>query len=218
MSEWSLLDVLPETERRRVVAASRRRRFARNEVIFHEGDPGDALHLVSRGLVAIRIHTPLGDVATVRLLRPGEFFGELAIISPGPRNATAIALDRAETLSVTRQQLEELQLQHEQITALITEALVAEIRRLAQQVVELMYVSVEKRLWRRLRDLSIAFGSSSEPADEIPVTQEMLGQLAGCTRPTANRALRAGEVEGIITMGRGRIAVVDAAALAKRAR
>src|SRR4029079_7826927 len=111
-----------------------------------------------------------------------------------------------------------LQLEHEQIAALITEALVAEVRRLAQQVVELMYVPVEKRLWRRLNDLAIAFGSANERAEEIPVTQETLGQLAGCTRPTANRALRAGEVEGIITMGRGRITIVDPAALAKRAR
>ena len=60
---WSLLDGLSEADGRQLVAQAHRRRFARNEVIFHEGDPGETMHLVARGHVAIRINTPLGDVA-----------------------------------------------------------------------------------------------------------------------------------------------------------
>ena len=85
--EWPLLDVLSEADRRELLTRARRRRFARQEVLFHEGDPGDSLHLVARGHVALRIHTPLGDVATMRIVRPGEFFGELAVVAPSARNA-----------------------------------------------------------------------------------------------------------------------------------
>ena len=74
-------------------------------MIFH-GDPGDSLHLVMQGHIGIRIFTPLGDIATVRLVRQGEFFGELAVVAPGPRNATAVALDRCATVKVPRQQRE----------------------------------------------------------------------------------------------------------------
>jgi len=217
-ARWPLLDVLPEPLARRVVADARRRRFSRGEVIFHEGDSGDALHLLARGHVAIRIHTPLGDTATVRVVRPGEFFGELAVVSPGPRNAAAVALDEVETLVLSRQQLAELRVSHEQIEALIVEALVCEIRRLAEQVVELMYVPVDKRLFRRLLDLAVTFGSDGTPAADVPVTQEVLAQTAGCTRPTANRALRLAEQEGVISIERGRIHITDAAALGRRAR
>ena len=187
-------------------------------MIFHEGDLGDGLHLVAQGHVALRIHTPLGDVATVRIVKAGEFFGELAVVSPESRNATAVALDRVETLVLSREQLIELRIAHEDVDAILLDALAAEIRRLAQQVVDLMYVPSERRLWRRLVDLSLAFGTADTPASELPLTQEVVAQLTGCTRETANRALRAGEDEGVIAMSRGRISILDHASLAKKAR
>src|SRR6185436_7881348 len=152
--DWPLLDVLSEPDRRELLARARRRRFGRQEVLFHEGDPGDSLHLVSRGHVALRIHTPFGDVATMRIVPPGAFFGELAVVSPGPRNATAAAIDPVETVAIDRGLLAGLRAEHPQIEALILEALVTEVRRLAQQVVEAMYVPVDKRVWRRLEEMT----------------------------------------------------------------
>jgi CRP/FNR family cyclic AMP-dependent transcriptional regulator len=216
--DWPLLDVLSEPDRRELLARARRRRFARHEVLFHEGDPGDSLHLVSRGHVALRIHTPLGDIATVRIVRPGEFFGELAVVSPGPRNATAAALDPVETVTIDRALLDELRTDHPRIEAVILEALVTEVRRLARQVVEAMYVPVEKRVWRRLDDMTLIFGSESKRAAAVPITQDVLAQLSGCTRPTANRVLRNGEEAGVIAMARGRIEILDLASLQRRAR
>jgi CRP-like cAMP-binding protein len=216
--DWPLLDVLSEADRRELLTRARRRRFARQEVLFHEGDPGDSLHLVSRGHVALRIHTPLGDVATMRIVRPGEFFGELAVVSPGPRNATAAALDAVETITVDRELLAGLRADHPQIESILIEALVTEVRRLAQQVVEAMYVPVEKRVWRRLGEMTTLFGTADAPEATIPITQDVLAQLSGCTRPTANRVLRAGEGAGIIAMARGRIEILDLAAVQRRAR
>ena len=215
---WPLLDVLAEPERRELLTRARRRRFARQEVLFHEGDPGDSLHLVAQGHIALRIHTPLGDVATMRIVRPGEFFGELAVVSPGPRNATAAALDAVETITIDRQLLADLRAEHPKIEALIVEALVREVRRLAQQVVEVMYMPVDKRVWRRLDEMTIAFGADGERETTVPITQDVLAQLAGCTRPSANRVLRAGEEAGIIAMARGRIVILDVTALQRRAR
>ena len=216
--DWPLLDVLPEPSRRELLARARRRRFARQEVLFHEGDPGDSLYLVSRGHIALRIHTPLGDVATMRIVRPGEFFGELAVVSPGPRNATAAAIDAVETVAIDRELLAGLRAEHPMIEVIMLEALVMEVRRLAQQVVEAMYVPVEKRVWRRLEEMTTVFGGERGPATTIPITQDVVAQLSGCTRPTANRVLRAGEETGVISMTRGRIDVLDPAALHQRAR
>ncbi|MDQ1454978.1 MAG: family transcriptional regulator, cyclic receptor protein [Actinomycetota bacterium] len=216
--DWPLLDVLSEPDRRELLARARRRRFARHEVLFHEGDPGDSLHLVSRGHIALRIHTPFGDIATMRIVRPGEFFGELAVVSPGPRNATAAALDAAETIAIDRELVTGLRDEHPQISALIVEALVSEVRRLAQQVVEAMYVPVDKRVWRRLEEMTKVFGANDTPETTIPITQDVLAQLSGCTRPTTNRVLRVGENAGIIEMARGRIEIHDFAALQRRAR
>jgi len=155
--EWQILEVLSPDERQELLALARRRRFARNEVIFHEGDPGDTLHLVAKGHIAVRVTTPLGDVATVRVLKAGDFFGELAIISPGPRNATAVALDAVETRAVHRDQFDALRARDPAIDRVIIEALVTEVRRLAVQLVDALYIPVEKRIWRRVVDLAAIF-------------------------------------------------------------
>ena len=213
--QWALLDGLPEAERHHVLVESRLRRFARNEVIFHHGDPGESLHLLAEGHVGIRIFTPLGDIATVRVVRPGEFFGELAVVSPGPRNATAVALDRVATLSLSRRQLEELRLKHDQIDAPIIAALATEVRRLANQVVDVMYLPADKRLWKILADLTVTYGSDDAPTSTVPLAQAVLAQLTGCTRPTANRILRAGEEEGAIRLGHGSVEILDHRLLSK---
>jgi CRP-like cAMP-binding protein len=215
--DWAILNVLSDDERRAVLAVARRRKFDRNEVIFHEGDPGDTLHLVSQGHVALRVTTPLGDTATVRIVKAGEFFGELAVVSPGPRNATAVALEGAETRSLHRTDFEGVIATHPTVERVLVDALVSEVRRLATQLLDALYVPVEKRVWRRLVDLVELFGDGTGDT-VIPLTQEDIAQVVGTTRPTVNRLLREGEEAGVLRIARGRIEVVDAGALQRRAR
>jgi CRP-like cAMP-binding protein len=216
--DWQLLDVLSQEERRSVLAVARRRKFGRNDIIFHEGDPGDTLHLIDKGRVAIRVTTPLGDVATLLVVGPGHYFGEMAIVSPAPRNATAVALEPVETLSIHRDQLEELRERHRAVDKVMMEALITEVRRLSHQLLEALYVPVDKRVLRRLLDLVDIYDGAGIGRVTIPLTQEDLAQLAGTTRPTANKVLRSAEEAGALEIGRGRIDVIDPDALRRKAR
>ena len=216
--ESSLLRVLSEPDRRELLAIARRRKFAKGEVVFHEGDPGDTMHLVAKGHVAVRVTTPLGEVAMLRIVCAGEFFGELALIDPGPRNATIAALDPVETLCIHTNDFEELRDRHPAVERVLTHALVAEVRRLSIALSESLYLSADKRVLRRLLEAAALFGSDEEPATVVPLTQEDLGQLAGVARPTVNRTLRAAEDNAFLRVGRGRVEIIDAAALAHQAR
>jgi CRP-like cAMP-binding protein len=187
-------------------------------VIFHEGDPGDTMHLIAQGHIAIRTTTPLGDVAMLRVLRPGEFFGELALISDGPRSATAVALDKAETLAVSRTLLDDVRSRIPAIDAVVTVALVAEVRRLAAALTEALYLPSGTRLLRRLVELTELFAASSSATVTIPLTQDEIAQLAGVTRPTANRILKKASDDGLLLVSRGQVEVLDAAGLARQAR
>jgi CRP/FNR family cyclic AMP-dependent transcriptional regulator len=217
-SQWAILEVLPDDEQRALLSLARRRRFARHEVIFHAGDPGDTLHLLAQGHVAIRVTTPLGDVATVRVLKAGDFFGELAVVSPGPRNATAVAIDAVETFSIHRAEFEALRTRQPSVGSVLIEALVTEVRRLAVQLVDALYVPIDTRVWRRLLELTQVFEEREGVTTSIPLTQEELAQVVGTTRPTLNRLLRDCEQAGILRIGRGRLDVIDREALARRAR
>ena len=98
-----------------------------------------------------------------------------------------------------------------------TAALIGEVRRLARALVEALYLPVDRRLWRRLGELAEIYADGS-PTVTVPLTQEDLAQLAGTTRPSANRVLRAGEAVGVVRMARGRIEVVDLEAARARGR
>ncbi len=87
---WRLLDGVPEEDVKRTLALARRRTFARDEVIFHEADPGDCVHLIESGRVAVRIVTPHGQRATLAVIGPGEAFGELALLGPDARRTASI--------------------------------------------------------------------------------------------------------------------------------
>ena len=213
-----LLNALNEADRREVLSACRRRKFARGEVVFHEGDPGDTLHLIAKGHVAVRTITPAGDQALIRVLGAGDFFGELAVIAPAPRNATIDCLDPTETLGLHRDAFDELRAKHPGVDAVLMQALIAEVRRLSTQLCEALYLPAESRVWKRVADLTRLYETPGNDVVTIPLTQEDVAHMAGTTRPTANKVLRSGEDKGMLRISRGRIEILDLAALAKLAR
>lgn len=214
---WPILSSLSEEDRRRVLASTRRRKFGRREVLFHEGDPGDTLHLIDKGRVAVRITTPLGDVATLRVLGVGEVVGEMAVINEnGRRRATVVALEPTETLSLQRDQFLELRRDHPAVDRFLIEVLAANLRVANNHLMEALFVPVERRVLRRLLALTDVYGGSGNRG-EIPLTQDDLASLAGTSRATVNRVLRHAEDDGAVSLSRGRIRVVDRELLSRRA-
>jgi CRP-like cAMP-binding protein len=213
---YALLEPLAEPERRQVLAAAHRRRFARDEVVFWAGDPGDSVHLLASGHVAVQVTTSRGDVATLRVLGPGEHFGELAIVSPGPRSATVRALDAVSTLVLHHAQFEELR-RLASIEDVLVTALAMEVRRLAGALTDALYLPASDHLWKRLAAVEAVF-ADADGETVLPVTQSTLASLAGVSRQTANKFLDDAEAAGIVRRDRrGRLSVVDREALRRRA-
>lgn len=215
-----LLDVLPDESVREVRAAMRRRNFRKGEVIFHDGDPGETLHLIEKGHVAIRRSTPLGDTVTFTILRAGDTFGELALLrADSARAASAIALEPTTTLSLGRATLDELRSRGPAVDRFIQAALAAQVESLSARLLEALYCGADKRILRRLVDLADLYGRGDGDGDRrIPITQEDLASLAGTTRPTVNRLLKALEADGLLSVGRGSVTVHDLATIVRKSR
>jgi CRP-like cAMP-binding protein len=217
MSERGLLDALSDDDRRQLLATTRRRRFAAGEVIFHEGDRGDSVHLIEHGHVAVRVGTLLGDVATLTLLGPGSAFGELALIDGNERrSATVVAITATETRVVEHGEFDRLRREHPQIERFLVELLAAQVRRISDLAVEAMFVPADARVLRRLLAVARQFGEHNGTV--IALTQDDLASMAGTTRPTANRVLKRAEADGLLRLARGRIEILDPGGLEKRAR
>ncbi|MFL6204452.1 MAG: Crp/Fnr family transcriptional regulator [Acidimicrobiales bacterium] len=215
-ARWPLLASLPDHEVRALLSAARRRRFDRHEVVFHEGDPGDSVHLIDRGRVALRVTTPLGDTVTLRLLGPGAVFGELALLDAAPRNATVVALERTETLALHRDHFDELRREHPDVDRILIHSLVNEVRRLSVQLLEALYVPVPHRVERRLFDLVQQYGADAPGPVDIPLTQEDVAELCGASRTTVNKVLRGLEEGGLVTVSRGHVVVARPDQLRRR--
>ncbi len=107
--EWRLLRGFSEEEVEQVLAKGRRRRFARREVVWHEGDRAETIHLIRSGRLAIRVLTALGETATVAVLGPGEAAGLIAVHVTDPFHTTsAVSLEATETIAIRVDDLTEL--------------------------------------------------------------------------------------------------------------
>ncbi|HET6551599.1 MAG TPA: Crp/Fnr family transcriptional regulator [Solirubrobacter sp.] len=207
---WPILAGVPEDDARRVLQIARRRVFARREVVFHRGDPADTLHLVHKGHFAVRIGTPLGDTVMLNLIGPGDTFGEIALLDEvGPRSATVVALEAAETRAIHKLDFDALRGRHPAVADVLARALALQVRRLSELLLEAHYVAADRRVLRRLA----ALGGGGV----VPLTQEEISNLAGTSRATVNRVLREAQARGELALRRGRIEVLDATALAARA-
>jgi len=91
-------------------------------------------------------------------------------------------------------------------------SLAAEVRLLDERLVEALYVPAEQRVLRRLLELSEVYDAT------IPLTQEVIAELAGTSRATVNRVLNEEEKRGTLALRRGRTTLLDADSLKRRAR
>jgi len=206
--EWAILRNLSAESKRAVMATMVRRKYATGHTLFFEGDPGDSLHLLAKGRVAIRVSTPAGDVATLTVLGPGDCFGEQALLTQeARRTASAVALQPTETMLLHRAEFQALLHQHPSIADVLVEVMAEQVRRLSRLVLDAHFVDADRRVYRRTADLAAM--EHGQPPFTIVMTQDDIATMAGTTRPTANRALKALEDQGLLELARGRIIVLQ---------
>jgi CRP/FNR family transcriptional regulator, cyclic AMP receptor protein len=211
--QWALFDGLASESVDRMLAAARRVRLSRGDILFHEGDRAESVYLIESGKVAARISTPDGALVTVAVLGPGSAVGELALLGDDERRtATVQAVEPVVALALLRRDFAELRRQHPSVTEFLVTSLAATVRRLDAQLVEAFHLPAETRIRRRLHLLAQVYDRGSRVI-EIDLTQEELAQLAGTTRPTLNRVLREEERRGTLQLRRGRIVILDRAQL-----
>jgi CRP-like cAMP-binding protein len=216
--EWQLLADVPDEALHALLTIARRRTFARGEVVFHRGDPADSLNLIRTGRLSVLITTPLGDTAMLSVRGPGDAFGELALLGrESARSATVSALEPAETHSVYRDDFERLRHEHPIVNDVLIGILTDRLRRLSDQLVEAYYVPADRRVLRRMCELTELYRAGDGEV-VVPLTQEEIAELAGTSRATVNRVLREAERRGSVELRRGRTAVLDLDELLRRGR
>src|SRR3954451_18820108 len=101
LAQAPLLAELPFDALTELAEGARRRRWAPGDVVFHEGAPGDALHVVRRGLLAV-VRPSRDPGLVLNRMGPGDAFGEIAVLTEGLRLASVVSVEPPETIEITR--------------------------------------------------------------------------------------------------------------------
>jgi CRP-like cAMP-binding protein len=121
-----LFSRVPKRHVRAIAKLAWRVDHAPGEVIVQAGDRGNSMYLMLEGRARV--------VGKSRILRPGDFFGEMALIDGGPRSATIIAASDVRVMMLQRQTFLKALKQNPQISLAIMETLAERVRRLERAV------------------------------------------------------------------------------------
>jgi len=202
--------ILPE-DLDRLARGMAQRRYRRNEVIFHEGDPGESLHVVVDGRVKITRESVEGDEAIVAIIAAGDTFGELVLLDGAVRSATATAIEPTETLTMTRAAFSSLVDGSDPFRWQLLGGIAHRLRRLTDQLAEVHFLDLTGRLALQLTRLAEEAAPGRETDIELrsTLTQSDLAAMVGGTRQRVNQIIGDFADEGLVAHDGGRLIVRD---------
>src|SRR5205814_924199 len=167
-----LFSRLPDAELAELADRVRTKSFKRGEMIFRKDDPGTHLYMVLEGGVKIALPGEFGQEALVAIMRPGEFFGELALFDRSPRSASATALEDTRAALLAGDDFLAYLESHPASFRVVLETLARTIRRLSDRVEDLIFLDVPSRVAKYLLDLVRSSGDGT--GNELTLTQDEL--------------------------------------------
>lgn len=200
-------------ERALEIAASvvQSRRFDADSVLFREGDSGEALYIIQTGIIKLSKVDLEGHEKTLTILRQPEFFGEMALLGNQSRSATAVALGNLHVQVLFADDFQKLISGYPQIGLNVTNTLARRLRGMDDEAQILSYKDAQGRvayvLLRLHHNGLIEFNEGGVAL--IQLTHQELANLAGTSRETVTRALKALEREQVIKTRPKEILLID---------
>jgi len=205
---------------RSLISMMTRRELARGEVIFNEGDEGDALFVVVKGKVKLARTARDGRENLVALLGAGDMLGELSVFDPGPRLSRARAVEDSVVYELAKEVLDDWLDHHLEMSRHLLRALAKRLRRTSNSMADLVFSDVPGRVAKAILDLGYRFGRNERGRLVVRhgLTQEELAQLVGASRETVNKSLADFASRGWIDVHIGSVDVYEPDRLRARSR
>jgi CRP-like cAMP-binding protein len=167
------------------------REIRRREVVYMNGDPGEALFFVNGGRIKISKVTRDGKSLTLFYCGPSELFGEGCLLDGGPRTEMAEAVENAMLTQIERGDFERLLATHAHLGSSMTKLMVARRRELETKVEALVFRDVTSKLAELLIKLAGEYGVDDARGTMVAlkITHQELANLIGSTRETVSLTL-----------------------------
>ena len=195
-----------------IASLARPRDFDRGELLFVEGDVGDALLVLVSGSVTVFRTSPDGERAALTVLEPPEVFGEIALLDGASRSASVEATEPTVVLSLSRAEFFGLLRQQPVVLEPLVRQLGTMVRRLTEQAADHVFLDLAGRVAKALLRLA---APGSPPV--VAITQSRLAEMSGGTRQSVNQVLGGFAQRGLVHLEGRRILLTDVTGLRRRA-
>jgi CRP/FNR family transcriptional regulator, cyclic AMP receptor protein len=205
---------LSPAEVEQVSAAMRRRRYARGSLIHAAGAMGADFYILEAGRVSIQLPSERGEALTLRLLKPGDFFGEISLLDDEPWYGDATAVDDCQLLLLAKRDFLAILDTYPSVSRRLLTIICKRLRHSASLARDLAFLDIPTRLARALVTLVESEGwgwtGDRRPEDSplVELTQGALAAHVGATRESINKWLGYYERRGYISRKRDRIVVL----------
>jgi CRP-like cAMP-binding protein len=181
--------------------------YRRSRKIYSQGDPTTGVMHIQEGSVKLSVVNESGKEAVVAILGPGDFLGEGCLTGRPICMATATAIAPTTVLVIEKNEMVRLLHEEHEISDRFIAYTVARKVRAEEDLVDQLFNSSEKRLARTLLLLA-GYGAQSQPQKVLPrVSQGMLAEMIGTTRPRVNFFMNKFRKRGFIRYNRRMIHV-----------
>ena len=182
-NEW--LATLPMAAKSDLIKVAKIRRFGEKERVHSKGEAADGLYGLLSGEVRVSASTFSGDEIVFARLRPGQWFGEIAILDGGVRTHDSHTVVASEIAILPRQAILEVCQRNAEMYRALVSLLCQHCRLAFAAIDEFMVYSPEQRMARRLVERLPHDGSG-----KILISQSDLGALVGVSRQSTNKILK----------------------------
>jgi CRP-like cAMP-binding protein len=206
-----LFEQLSADDLKNVEARSKSRTFARGTPIYLPLDETNSVFLLASGRVKICHLTPDGKQSILAFIEPGELFGELALLEVGPRDEYAESAEKSTIVLIPGEVMQQLMESHAGVTLGVTKLIGMRRRRIEQRLKNLLFLSNRDRLTHLLLELAEQYGTRENGGLRlrIQLSHQDLANVIGSTRETVTVVLGEMQQEGILSVGRRRIVILD---------
>lgn len=198
-------------ELKKIIQERKSRAFKKNQVVYYEGDKGHGIYVVVAGRIKSTKMAEDGRELMTGTFTAENYLGIQAMLSGEPYSDTATALEDSALVLIPKEQIEPLLNMFPEVAKEFIKILANDIREKEEQLLELAYHSVRKRMAGAMLRLQKQVGE----ALTFKATREDLAAMAGIATETVSRTLSDFKDEGLIEKKGGSITILDANRLAK---
>ena len=183
------------------------RSYAKNAVVLTEGEMGDSLYMIQSGKVKVFIGDEDGREIILKILGPGDFFGEMSMIDKQPRSASVTTLEPASFLVLTHAAFEKCVEHAPRIGNMVMQILAQRVREADRKIGTLALMDVYGRVASTLLELSVYSNGKLMVGEKL--SQQDLANMVGASREMVNRILKDLSDRGFISIESKSITIIN---------